>query len=249
MNRLGILISDRSGFYILKKIRSKFPTMEIDGIYDPLDYFQLRDKKGLEVYYKKNKERFEKLNVSDFFWAKEGTDLGWNWESYFQETIRENPEAVAFHTGFEKREGLEAPLLYYNAMDGLIHRPFVGHIVKEYLEKWPGNEKKLILGGMGFSEIEPFLAPWREEKGIQIIDPVDFLLRDLGNKKISKGENPLRLFWLERDFSLEKEASEILEKKVLFKMYHSHPWMRGEKRKKETPLRDRWKEIRRKNRH
>lgn len=244
MNKVGLLISDLSGFYVLRQIREKRFDLDIDILYDPIGYFESRDEAYVRSYIERNKERFSHLDIENPIVLHENwtTELA-HWESYVEqvEEVQKGKKLLRL-----KSQGqgniLSSPLLFRTVEDGLLQRNYTLFILEEYLNQVEGDWDGLILASPGYGFWKKEILIWTNNKKMSLFDPVDSILN--GFKGLGQGKGQVRFFWTKRDFDFERRAREILQEEICFKTYYSHPWLRGEGRKKKPGFRDRLEEIR-----
>lgn len=233
MNKLGILASDLSAFYLLGQVRAGRPDLDIDLIYDPVDYFQARDPEWVAAYLDKNIRRFKSLGIDRPLVAREAwTPQGlWHWEGLVAQLVQEEaPQGMVLLKSQGGQGVLESPIFFLTALDGLMQRTFSLEILRAYLDLLPPGTRSLVLASPSYGYWHREIGAWARDRGIRVYDPLDRLLRTWDPTE--RGQGRVRYFWTERDFDIERRVGEVLQEEVRFSTYYSHPWLRGEGIKK-----------------
>lgn len=217
MNKLGILVEDYSGIYLVKQVMEARPG---------LDYYIIRDVKSPEEshdqYLQKNMRRFRRLKLDQVIDLTRSSGSS-TWLQWVEESLVKVKGKV-YRWSREAGEFGEVPELIIHALDdGYLGRGYTGYLLEDYLDQVPLESDYLLLQAAGLGRVRPWVEEMARGRKLQLIDPLDILLEDLPDRE---GQGRSIFYWTERDFPFERRVQEILQAPIEFQIWHDLAWLR-----------------------
>jgi len=218
MDRLGILIEDMKGIYIVKQFMSLKPE---------LDYYVIRDIKSSEEtqdkYVQKNLRRFHRLGVEHVLCLLDTTEEVFTW-SQISRDARLEVEGEAMIWSQVVTEGGEVPELLLNTLeDGYLGRGFTGFILQDYMKQIPKEANSLFLDIPGLGSILPWIEALAVKRHLKVVDPITEFIKSL---PMGDGCGRSIFYWTQRDYPFERRVQEILQQKIEFQIWRDLKWFR-----------------------
>ncbi|MDO5036677.1 MAG: hypothetical protein Q4E37_00075 [Tissierellia bacterium] len=212
-----ILVRDMAGFYWAKHFMDLRKEEDHQLVYLPWDRGPLKDQGDL----------LDRLEGDRRFLISPGESLpGYiHWEDILGSLEGLKSPLYLGGPGPGKSDPLvQTPLLLNLAQDGYLERGYVAYILRDYLAR-AGDFEDLVLAHPALLGLKKPANRLAQEEGFRLVDPLENFLEGLDDLG---GQGDQRFFWVVRDFNLERRLQEVFRFRPRFRLYHKHPWLRGE---------------------